>query len=363
MTYARHLRPHEGKNQTLPTASHRIVVEAWEAFGDARAILHIEETSPGVSTNRVYRLQLEDGACCFAKVCSYGSFVHFRQDHERLRSWRQALRATPFADLLAEALCRDGRTFLFRDGALWVVFYRELPVCEPLPPVLPERDIEALASELARFHQACATLDPKLPPSWKSVGSDVALLRQSLEQRSWCEPRGITKLTAEFLIEHCDVFLGNIDRGGYHALPKIPVLMDWNRGNFSVKRDASGLRLFSFWDMDWFRIEPRGLDFYFLSRLVSAEGDRTAFSYDPRTLVAPRFKTFLTSYHKHNPLDTAEVDFLREACRFFLLNYTVREAEYFFQPELCERLRRETVEQQLPALGKLDLRELHELLR
>ena len=36
-------------------------------------------------------------------------------------------------------------------------------------------------------------------------------------------------------------------------------------------------RLYSRWDYDWFRIEPRLLDFYFLSRVSSKTGDRTLF--------------------------------------------------------------------------------------
>ena len=48
-------------------------------------------------------------------------------------------------------------------------------------------------------------------------------------------------------------------------------------------------RLFSRWDYDWFRIEPRLLDFYFLSRVSSRTGDRTRFTYGAHTLVEPTF--------------------------------------------------------------------------
>ena len=66
-----------------------------------------------------------------------------------------------------------------------------------------------------------------------------------------------------FVRAHCDAFLGNADDLGYHEWTKVPVLIDWNIGNFSVGMDGEGFKFFSRWDYDWFRIEPRMLDFYF----------------------------------------------------------------------------------------------------
>ena len=185
-------------------------------------------------------------------------------------------------------------------------------------------------------------------------------LRDRLESEDWCEPRGIGPVAAEFLCEHCDAFLVNADQLGYHDWPKLPVLVDWNLGNFSVERSEAGLRLFSRWDYDWFRIEPRTLDFYFLSRVSSAVGDRSEFSYHVAPLLEPRFRLFLRAYHACNPLQRPELLFLKEVYRFFLLNYVIREGEHFFREEICRRLQRETVDLYLPSLLETDFAELVE---
>ena len=40
-----------------------IIRKAWVALGDGRALDAVVDTSPNVSTNRVYRLLLGDGGC------------------------------------------------------------------------------------------------------------------------------------------------------------------------------------------------------------------------------------------------------------------------------------------------------------
>ncbi len=67
-------------------------------------------------------------------------------------------------------------------------------------------------------------------------------------------------------------------------------------------RSTAAFPLFSRWDYDWFRIEPRLLDFYFLSRVSSRTGDRTRFTYGAHTLLEPRFRRFLRAYHAEFPL-------------------------------------------------------------
>ena len=92
------------------------------------------------------------------------------------------------------------------------------------------------------------------------------------------------------LWRHTHRFLERLVELGYDEWRKIPVLVDWNLGNFSVApRPDGSFRLFSRWDYDWFRIEPRLLDFYFLSRVSSRTGDRTRFTYGAHTLVEPTF--------------------------------------------------------------------------
>jgi hypothetical protein len=143
---------------------------------------------------------------------------------------------------------------------------------------------------------------------------------------------------------------------GYDEWAKIPVLIDWNLGNFSVDTAADGsFTLFSRWDYDWFRIEPRLLDFYFLSRVSSSTGDRTQFTYGPHTLVEPTFLEFLREYRRVFPMSEEEVRFLPEVYRFFILNYVVREGARFFRADLCARFRSDAVRSFLPALEALDV--------
>ena len=330
-----------------------IVSEGWDAWGDPRALVGVDEISASVSTNRVYRLRLEDDETVVAKVSSYGSYVHFRQDHDRIHQWCMGMRGTRWDGLLADVYHRHGAVFVHREGPSWLAFYADVSAGEPLPPILEEEDIAPLAREMARLHAASAAVG--LAPTWKSLGADISTLRERLEHPAWCDARDLGPPSASFLREHCDAFLWNADRGGYHGLERLPVLVDWNLGNFAITRTADGLRLASRWDYDWFRIEPRVMDFYFLARVVSARGDQSHFTYDADPLLDPRFATFLRAYHEVSPLRAEEVTFLREAYRFFLLNYAVLEAEHFFRPELCDALRRDAVEQHLPALAELDL--------
>ena len=65
--------------------SHRQAVDAaWAAYGDPRSIVSVDEVSANVSTNRVYRLHLDDGSTAVSKVSSYGSYFLFVEDHEQL---------------------------------------------------------------------------------------------------------------------------------------------------------------------------------------------------------------------------------------------------------------------------------------
>ncbi len=338
-----------------PDAIPAVVTEGWLAYGDPRAIADVEEVSADVSTNRVYRLILADGSHVVAKASSYGSFVHFRQDHHRIARWIELLGPTRFAGVLAPVLGRGDEPYIHRDGPAWSAFYGEVERGELLPPILDEDDIAPLGGELAAFHRTCLESCSDLRPTWKTLGSDLVQLRDLLEWPGWSEPRGIGRVHAEFLREHCDAFLTNADALGYHGWPKIPVLVDWNLGNFSVGRHSEGLRLASRWDYDWFRIEPRMLDFYFLARIVSSIGDRTDFSYTTHAFSESRFVTFLRGYHEVHPLTAEELLFLKEVYRFFLLNYVIREGEHFFRADLCQRLRRETLDHYLPALLDLDL--------
>ena len=149
---------------------------------------------------------------------------------------------------------------------------------------------------------------------------------------------------------------------GYHEWTKIPVLIDWNLGNFSVGFDGEGFKFFSRWDYDWFRIEPRMLDLYFCARVVRAEGDQETFSYTVDPLFEERFMKFLRTYHRILPLKKEELLFLKEAYRFFILNYVLRVGEHFFQPDICHRLQQEAIEDNLPQLELVSFEPLLDVL-
>lgn len=338
------------------------VRSAWNTYAPDVEVIGVEDTSAKVSTNHVYRLRFADRSPVYAKVSSYGSFVHFRQDHERIERWRQLLEPTRYSTLLAPVLSRDGEVYTFHAGNLWVCFYGEVPFSCALPKILSEPQVAQWGREMARFHLACAGVANQLDPTWKTLGSDIVQLFDLLNDPHWTSARGIDASAANFLRDHCNLFLRNADRMGYHRWTKIPVLVDWNLGNFSVSNDADDFQLVSRWDYDWFRIEPRALDFYFCSRVVSEVGDRTHFSYVVAPLLQPRFKLFLRSYHEVFPLTREELLFLPEAYRFFILNYVVRIGEYFFQPKFHTHLLDETVERYLSEIDRQDFGTLLDVL-
>lgn len=339
-----------------------IVTAAWRALGRNAKLVGLEEISANVSTNHVYRLSLDDGHELIAKTSSYGSYVHFRQDHQLIDRWYQLLQDTRFAPFLARIVLKGDQVFTYGQDNVWIVFYEKAPFYDFLPRVLDDLQIDALARELALFHRASARAAPNMNPSWKSLGSDIAGLYDPLGSADWRRERRIDDATGTMLRQQCDTLLENAELLDYHRFGKIPVLVDWNIGNFSVGFDHEGFKFFSRWDYDWFRIESRMLDFYFCARVVRSEGDQTVFTYSTEPLFEGRFKRFLREYHRHFPLSPHEVLFLKEAYRFFLLNYVVRSGEHFFRPSYCERLQRETVERYLPALDAIDFSPLLDVL-
>jgi hypothetical protein len=330
---------------------------AWRRFGDTRTIVDIADMSAMVSTNTVMRVTLSDGSAVYAKVSSYGSYFLFAEDHDRLHRLTQLLRGTRFAGLLADALTLpDGRPFTYYDGEVWVVFYDEVEHRVRLPRTLGDSQIATLAREMAEFHRVCARLAPQIPPTSTSIKSDAIALYDTL-----VEPHSAARFVLEpvdlnLLRDHAHAFLMNLIDLGYDDMARIPVLVDWNLGNFSVELETSGsFRLFSRWDYDWFRIDTRMLDFYFLSRVSSRTGDRTEFTYASHTLTEPQFVRFLRAYHAVNPLTEREILFLKEAYRFFILNYVIRSGNHFFRVDFWRNFQSDAVHNYLPALDTLDL--------
>jgi hypothetical protein len=364
-------RPAEVLDPSLLNAHYdQHVRAAWGAYGDPRAITSVVEVSAKVSTNRVYRLHLDDRSSVVAKVSSYGSYFLFREDHDRIHRTRDLLQHTRWAGLLADVLVeraptpgrRTPRVFTFYNDGLWTAFYQDVPQGHSLPRVLSESQVADLGEEMALLHRDCTDASRKIPPASKSIKSDAIHLLELLSDKHASLKFQFDANQKQFLRGQCHEFLEQLDRFGYDDFVKIPVLIDWNLGNFSVSMAKQQVRLFSRWDYDWFRIEPRLLDFYFLSRVASATGDRTVFSYSPHPMLEPRFKHLLASYHRIFPLDENEIMFLREVYRFFILNYVVREGDNFFQPEYWHRLQQEAVSLCLPAAQRLDMRPLLAIL-
>jgi Ser/Thr protein kinase RdoA (MazF antagonist) len=339
-----------------------ILYAAWEAFGDRRTLTAVVEISATVSTNRVYRLVLSDSKELIAKESSYGAFIHFREDHQRINQWADLLRYSRYRNLLARVVERDGRVFTFKQGHRWVAFYYKVDFYDLLPRVLAPTDVVAFGRELALFHRASRWAGQHLNPTSKTVGADIASLYDALDDAEWCRTRGVTASEQLMLARHCDLFLDASERLGFASWPKLPILIDWNTGNFSVGYEGDGFKLFSRWDYDWFRIEPRVFDFYFASRVVRGSGDQTVFSYTTGPLLEPRFLAFLKAYHAILPLTENEILYLEQAYRFFILNYVVYSGVHFFRPSILQRLLREALSDYLPSLSSLDLRPLVDAL-
>jgi hypothetical protein len=339
--------------------THREALDAaWEDYGDGRRIVQIDEVSANVSTNRVYRLHLDDGTTLVSKVSSYGSYFLFVEDHERLHRCSSLLRGTRFEGMLADVWTERndprGRIYTWYDQSMWAVFYDDVPRGESLPRILGLDQIRNLGREIAEFHLACTDIATQLPGSSKTIKSDAIHLLDLLESPFAPRNFDLPPESIGTLWRHTHEFLEQLVAFGYDEWPKIPVLIDWNLGNFSVEYGPNGFRLFSRWDYDWFRIEPRLLDFYFLSRVSSTTGDRTQFTYGAHTLVEPTFLAFIEAYRSVFPLSEEEVRFLPEVYRFFILNYVVREGARFFRPDLCSRFRRDAVRTYLPSLDGFD---------
>lgn len=332
-----------------------VIQKAWEMYGDRRPLVQVEDISADVSTNKVYRVLLGDGHEVIAKTTLYGSYVHFRQDHRIIEQWNRRLAHGRYRNFLAQVCLKDdGEVFTAHLDDTWVVFYEKAQFYDFLPKVLTPDQVTCLGREMAAFHFVSTQVADVLSKSWKSLGSDVATLYDVIGNKQWRQEHHLPESAEPLLRRQCDAFLTNAEKLGYHTFQKIPALVDWNIGNFSVGLDERGFRFFSRWDYDWFRIEPRTLDFYFCARVVRAEGDQDTFSYTVDPFFEAPFMDFLRAYHAVFPLTENEILFLKEAYRVFILNYVIRIGEHFFQPNICKRLQEEAIDTYFPVLDQTD---------
>lgn len=326
-----------------------IVKEAWLAYDNTREIERIVDISAMVSTNHVYRVTFDDGHFIIAKLSYFGEFEHFVEDHSIIDTLSNNLPA-PFENFLARSLAKGRQLFVYRfinkviDA--WVVFYRPITIKKRLPKRLEESQIVKLGEQVALFHKACHYTRNTLPSSSKTLKTDIYHLSQIIQTDYG---RYEYRMHLDEIRQQSDMFIENSDKLNADKFETLPVFIDWNIGNFSV---TSSMKLFSRWDYDWFRMASRMLDFYFLSRVVSDVGDKTVFSYYINPLMEDRFLLLLKAYHQVYPLTEPEIRFLKEAYRFFILNYVIKDGRFFFHELFATKLQKEAFEIYLPSIEK-----------
>ncbi len=349
----------------------RAVRELWSTLGDPRTVEASVEVSANVSTNRVFMLRLNDDTHLFAKVSNYGSSFLFREEHDRVLRLRKGLTGTRFENFLATPLTKSSsssatpsksptpreQVHTYYDGSVWGVIYEEVERRESLPKILNDADIECLAREVAAFHRACSdvTIRDAIPRTSTSISSDMVHLLDLVADRTASKTLRLPSEALDIVRRHGQRFLYSLDDLGYADMPRIPVLVDWNLGNFSVDRLPDGsFQLFSRWDYDWFRTDTLLLDFYFLSRVSSQTGDRTRFSYGVHTLSEPRFTRFVAAYHEVSPLTECDIEMMVETYRFFILHYVLSVGDHFFRTDLWDTFRHDAITNGLPSVDTFD---------
>jgi hypothetical protein len=326
-----------------------IVKQAWQAYDDTREIRRIVDISAKVSTNYVYKITFSDETFIIAKLSYFGKYEHFVEDHSIINSLSNNL-AAPFENFLARSLMKGSSLFVYRfqNEVLdaWVVFYRPIEIKKRLPRRLDDEQIIKLGEQLALFHKACSSIRNTLPASSKTLKVDVDHLLRIIETDYG---KFEHRMHLDEIKRQSDLFFENREKLGAPDFEKIPVFVDWNIGNFSV---TSSGKLFSRWDYDWFRISSRVMDFYFMSRVVSDIGDRTDFSYFVNPMMEDRFLLFLKAYHAEYPLTKNEILFMKEAYRFFILNYVIKDGRHFFHEIFATKLMREAYTIYFPSIEK-----------
>ncbi|MGI9542232.1 MAG: hypothetical protein ACR2MX_03175 [Cyclobacteriaceae bacterium] len=324
-----------------------IIKEAWRGYDDALQIETVTDISVRVSTNYVFKVTFSNRPTVFAKLSYFGTYELFKEDHSLINRLSQCLEP-PYEDFLARSLTKDDGvyTYHYNDQQLdaWVVFYRQVEIKKMLPKKLEVDQVKVLGQQLARFHLACASCMPDLPAATKTLSTDIDHLQEIINTPTGhYEHRG-----HHDAIQHqIELFYDQLEKLQYEQFEKQPVFIDWNIGNFSVNEKTE---FFSRWDYDWFRICSRVLDFYFFSRVTSESGDQVVFSYEIDTLMGDRFLVFLKEYHQVYPLTKKEILFMKEAYRFFILNYVIKDGRYFFHEVYASRLQKEAYEIYFPSI-------------
>ena len=324
-----------------------IVRQALKEYDSTRIITNIIDISAKVSTNYVFKITFTDRNFIIAKFSYFGKFEHFVEDHTIINSLSNNLPA-PYDNFLARSLMKGNSLFIYRFQNqmldAWVVFYRPIAIKKRPPKKLEEDQIIKFGEQVALFHKACYNIRNTLPPSSKTLRVDMDYLLKIVDSDYGQYEH---RMHIETIKSQIKLFSKNSERLKANTFDKIPVFVDWNIGNFSV---TSSFKLFSRWDYDWFRMSSRMLDFYFLSRVVSEIGDKPVFSYNIGPLMEKRFLLFLKAYHEIYPLTEAEILFLKESYRFFILNYVIKDGRHFFHELFATKLQKEAYDIYLPSI-------------
>ena len=70
------------------------------------------------------------------------------------------------------------------------------------------------------------------------------------------------------------------------------------------------------------------------------------------TFMEDRFLLFLKEYHNVFPLSVREIHFMKEAYRFFILNYVIKYGKHFFHSFYASKLQKEAYELYLPQIDE-----------
>lgn len=338
-----------------------IVKDAWYDYdANNRRLISISDISAKVSTNHVFLLNLESGEKVIGKLSYFGNYENFLEDHTLINSLALNLPA-PYEYFVSHSLTKQSQvyTYRYKDSLLdaWVVFYKPIRVDQMLPKRLELSQIDRLGQELAKFHRTCTYISGVLPLWSKTMRSDLNHLKGILETDiGKFEHRG----NEAVIREQVDIFLENLEELHAPSFATIPVFVDWNIGNFSIDKEGA---FYSRWDYDWFRMSTRIMDFYFFSRVCSDAGDKTFFSYLIDPLMEDRFLQFLKAYHKVFPLTREEILFMKEAYRFFILNYVIKDGRYFFHEIYASKLQMEAYTTYFPNIDKFDASHILKELR
>ena len=328
-----------------------LIKSAWNDYDNSRKIKDISDISIKVSTNHVYRIILDDGSKIIAKVSDYGYISNFSEDHSIINALSINL-PYPFENFLAKSLTKNGKLYIYekkiKQSPIWVVFYNPIRAFKKPAKKQNNFKIVKLGKELAHFHLGCRNISNILPVKSKKFNKDINFIKNNISNDKYLH---FDKEQKKEIILQCNIFLKNTE----NLLNKdnlLPVFIDWNIGNFSIDQNYN---FFSRWDYDWFRIGHRTLDFYFLSRVCSSQGDSTLFTYSPLTLMEKRFMLFLKSYHSIYPLDENDFILIPEMYRFFILNYVIKDGYRFFNKSIAKKLIQDSVNLYLPNINKVVL--------